>query len=97
MDKKMKADYRKPTAQFIGRSRTSEKLYNLERKVEGPLRAAARELGNLLGFKPDQLWTHAMPEALLNILDSSDAQAALLAAQVFIEKHGYTMTRTPKE
>lgn len=75
----------KPSGQRIGRDESTEKLYRLEDKRDAAFKAAALELGRLLGHNPGNYYTHTLPEALLAILEGHEPEAARIAAQAFLQ------------
>jgi hypothetical protein len=79
-----KPKYRKPTGIYIPRNEDTERLYELERKRNDAFQAAAEELQKVCSF--EHFWQEAVPEAMLNILEGWDHNAAILGAIAYLEK-----------
>lgn len=92
----MHANYRKPTGQRIERSAKSKRLYQLEEERNQKLSAAAKVQGEILGFTPEQFYTHSLPEQLLSTLNSYDKTASELAAVALLEARDYKVTAPAK-
>lgn len=75
--------HQKPTGRYIGGA--AQKLYKLEARRNQLLEDCAKEQGRILGHDPKQFWTHSVPEMLLSVLTSWERDAAILAAQAFLE------------
>lgn len=79
--------YKKPVGAHIARSR-APRLYRIEHMRDVDLKENARAIGEVLGFTEEQYWTHSLPEALLNTLDTTEIGAAVVAAIAFLEMKG---------
>lgn len=77
-------EYRRPHGPYLYRTETTEFLYDLERKRDQAFEAAAKELGKVLEL--EEFWYEALPEAILSFLEGWDSSAAVLAAEVYLEK-----------
>lgn len=82
------AGYVMPTAPFITRGRTTEKLYKLEEKTADAIRAGAKELATVLEIPEAMYWRQTLPEALMTILGSYDQEASIMAAVGFLRTQG---------
>ena len=82
--------YRKPTNPFVGQQ--EKKLYQLEERRNASLRAAAEELGKVLGLT--EYWTEMLPEAIYALLDQHDHSAGEIACIAFLEKRGFAVTKS---
>lgn len=84
------AGYRMPDGPWIGQSKHTKKLYELEQKRSDAVLLAARELGRVLAMPTDgnDFWRLTMPEALHSVLDSFDPNAAILAAVTLLRRRG---------
>jgi hypothetical protein len=76
--------YRRPEGPYIYRTEATEFLYSLERKRDDAFEGAAKELGKVLGL--DEFWYEVLPEAILSFLEAWDHNAAIPAAEVYLEK-----------
>jgi len=80
-------EYRKPFNPFVGRgSKQTELLYALEEKRDDAFRAAALQLGKVLGLT--DFWKEMLPEAIFSMLDHWDRAASKIAAVAFLERNG---------
>jgi hypothetical protein len=52
--------YRKPVFEYIA-AKSAPGLYDLEQDLQDGVEAVARELGAVLGFTTEQLFTHGYP------------------------------------
>lgn len=77
--------YRTPEARFIPRTKKTAELYRLEQVRNEAIMAAAVELQKVLGL--EDRFREAVPEALLNILESYDRKASYIAAATFIKRN----------
>ena len=84
--------YTKPTNPFIGKNDNTEILYRREEKRDEAFKAAARELGKVLGHEEKEFWTKTLPEAYFSLLDHWDRQAGEVACIAFLEKQGYVVS-----
>lgn len=89
--------YTKPSNIFIGLSATQ--LYNLERRRSAAIRACANEWARVIGVDKAEFWTRSIPQSLYETLEQYEIGAAVIAAEAFLERYGYTITRPtfPKE
>ena len=84
---KQVTEYRKPFNPFVGRgSKQTELLYKLEEERDNALRAAAVQLGKVLGLT--DFWKEMLPEAIFSLLDHWDREAGKIAATAFLERNG---------
>jgi hypothetical protein len=88
--------YRIPTFKRT-EARDAVKLYHAESRALKEIDAAARELGEILGFDKSEFWTHSLPEELATILESYDNGAAEAAAIAYLRKAGFTITKNEPE
>ena len=79
--------YRIPVNGHFGISTATARLYRLEERRDEAIEGAARELGKLWGNSEKNFWTDTMPQALYDILERFDTQAALAAAKAFVRNH----------
>lgn len=100
-------DYRKPGVARIVRDSGSRRLYRLEERRNEMVKQCAQEwlkvaptqfpyLEQLIknaGSDQEKLWRIAMPQALFDLLDAFDLEAAKVAAEAFLKQHGYTVTK----
>lgn len=84
--------YQTPLNPYIWRGPKTERLYELEEEAHNATRAAAKELGKVLGYSDAAFWTHSLPEALRSQLEGWDTAAAFLAAKSYLEGRGCTVT-----
>lgn len=89
--------YRKPTGVHITQKQSTRDLYVIEARAITAVKTAALKLGSVLGFEESQLYTHSLPEELLNVLDAFDCTAAELAAIALLESRGYSVKRPAEE
>ncbi|NUO17463.1 MAG: hypothetical protein HUU03_13600 [Planctomycetaceae bacterium] len=76
---------RYPRPRLVHISAGAKQLYALERKATDAVKAAAVEQGKLLGFDPEkQLYSHCIPHALLQVLDSFEPECGVRAAEAFL-------------
>jgi hypothetical protein len=85
------AGYVKPTPVFIGRGKTTERLYKLEEAYHETFRKATEELASVLGIPKELYWKKALPQALLTLLESYDPKASVLACISYLESKGYAV------
>lgn len=88
------ADYHEPNIYMrIGRYAETEKLYRLEEQEHKLVKACAEEAAKFHQYDlPNEFWTHALPQALYDLLESFDHKASIVAARTFLAKEGYTVT-----
>ncbi|MCI0391000.1 MAG: hypothetical protein MOB07_19825 [Acidobacteria bacterium] len=87
--------YRKPTFTPIA-SKDAPALYRAEEKEIEAVEIVARNLCAHLGFTLDQTYTHALPEALANLLEAFDNNASILAATAYLETKGFRIVESEK-
>jgi hypothetical protein len=80
--------YRKPTMEFFS-ERDAPQLRKLREALDEAVENTAKELSRLMGFTRQELYTHAVPEALASLLDSCDEDASILAAMAYLESRGF--------
>jgi hypothetical protein len=87
--------YRKPRRNFIGRSKATEKLYRLEEKRSEIIKLCVEEYMKVTTSDSDPMafWAIGMPQGLFDVLEAFDTEAAKLAAQSFLEMHGYNVEK----
>lgn len=85
--------YTKPTPCFIGDSAGSRKLYAAEAKRSVLIGQCAAEWSKIMGVDKAEYWKRAIPQALYDIFDGYEMGAAVVAAEAFLERYGYTITR----
>lgn len=68
-----------------------KRLYSAEKRLSEWLQTAAKELGAVLGHKPDEFWDKSMPSAILAMLSNSQKDAATAAAVAFCQEQGLTV------
>lgn len=71
------------------RREEARKLYELEEARDAAIKAAAKELQHFIAQRDGRdvsFWGEAMPEALLNILDSFVRDASINAAIAFLTR-----------
>jgi polysaccharide pyruvyl transferase WcaK-like protein len=102
-------EYRIPGKMRIARDQNSRRLYRLEERRNDVIKQCAIEwikvaseqfpyIEQMIERCPDdlqKLYKVAMPQQLLDILDSYDLQAAKLAAESFLKLQGYTVSAPP--
>jgi hypothetical protein len=86
--------YRKPTMEHLDQQE-APRLFELEERLHECVHNVASELSRIHGFNREERFTHAVPQALASLLDSSDMAAAILAATVYLECQGFKVD--PKE
>lgn len=82
-----------PTIPYIGQCKATEKLYKLEEKRSAAIKAAALELGKVLGHTPEEFWSRTMPETIASILDTYTTSLSVPAAAAYLKRYGFTVTR----
>lgn len=87
-----KDGYVLPIGPAIGRSSTTEDLYDAEEKVVQSIHEAAEEFQKLWDENKG-FYEECIPEVLLQMLESFDNKASELAAISFLLKHGYEIVR----
>lgn len=85
--------FRWPDDSRIDRTRASERLYKREHERTKAIEAAARELAAFRKHDRKDFWTVTMVEELHTILDTYEKGAALVAAEAYLTRAGYTITR----
>jgi hypothetical protein len=86
--------YRRPFNSFIGHGESTETLYKLEDQRDDAFRAAAVQLGAVLGLT--DFWHEMLPEAIFSMLDHWDRAAVHVACVAYLERHGYAVTEVSK-
>jgi hypothetical protein len=81
-----------PSPVRIGRSDETEELYRLEAERNRAINAVADERGKLANHSKDGRWTHTMPQALLDVLESYDTTVAVAAAVGFLRGIGFQVS-----
>lgn len=89
-------DYIKPRLIRIERWEKTEKLYKLEAILHKALDASVREWLKVNRLTEKDFWTIGIPQGLYDLLHGYDQSASKLAAEAFLEFHGYIVTK-PKE
>lgn len=84
-------ELKKPVGPYIS-SASAKKLYQLEEQRDQYIEACAEELMKVLNLS--NMWDEAIPEALLAVLESHGKAQAVAAASAFLEKNGYTVTKS---
>jgi len=86
-------EYRKPDGKYFVPSRGNEELYNAEAQRSQVIRLCASLLSDIREWDDRQHWTHAVPQALFDTLESFEQGASECAASAFLEARGYTVTK----
>jgi hypothetical protein len=80
-----------PTPHFIPQTKATKKLYAAEEKRTEAIKTAAEERAAL---SPGcNFWDDAVPQALYDALDSFGAPYGLLAAEAYLQVHGWKIER----
>ena len=76
----------------IGQSDETERLYQLEEKRAKAIQVAAKELAVVLEHGPEEFWQRTMSQALFDMLETTQKEAALAAAVGFLRSWGMTVS-----
>lgn len=93
--REMEKGYVKPESVYVPSQRETAKLYDLETKLHEAVRACAEEWLRLdeRDLVKD-FYKVGVPQTLFDLLLGYDRNAAHLAAIAYLEKEGYTVTRS---
>lgn len=91
----MNKEVEKPSMLRIPRGTKTERLYRAEERRSRAIQDAAHELSAVLGhdIQSGDFWRRTMPQALFDVLESSDSNASIAAAQAYLERHGFVVTK----
>jgi hypothetical protein len=80
-----------PSPIFIGES--AKKLYAAEERRTKAIGDCAKEWADVVGVDRKEYWTRSIPQVLFDTLHNYETGAALLAAEEFLKRCGYSVTR----
>lgn len=83
----------KPAAMFIGQSKASAKLYQLEESRGKIIGQCAVEWSKFFDVDKSEYWSRAIPQALFDTLDGHSTSAGMIAAEAYLERYGYKVER----
>jgi hypothetical protein len=80
--------YRKPHPIPFNKE-TFEKMEAISLDLFEKLHNWCSALSKIEGYQREERFTHVMPQALLLLLEKNDEGASIIAAQTFLEAHGF--------
>ncbi len=83
--------YIKPRSVWIGQE--ARALYAAEERRRKAIGACATEWAKVTDTPKTQYWKQSIPQVLFDTLNTYETGAALIAAEAFLEHHGYVITR----
>jgi hypothetical protein len=75
----------RPGRAFVPNGPKTKRLYMLEEARSEAIAKAAREYARVMGHDERDYWVRTMPQALFDLLDSFDVDAAHAAAEAFLD------------
>lgn len=89
--------YTKPQCLFVsGDGGEGKKLYELERKRNELLAECAKQWAKIADVDKKKYWTRSVPQALHDTLESYQTECGIIAAEAFLERHGWVVSRPEK-
>jgi len=77
--------------------RDGKKLYNLEQKRSAIIEECAKTWAKIAEVEDKEFWFRSLPQALHDTLENYQTQCGIIAAEAFLKRHGWTVTRPEKE
>jgi len=91
-------NYTSPECYFVsGDGAAGEKLYDLERKRNEIIHACAKQWAKIAKVSDKEHWTRCIPQALHDTLESYQTECGIIAAEAYLRRHGWTVTRPEKQ
>lgn len=89
--------YTPPECYFVsGDSGDGAKLYELENKRSDVIKACAETWAKIAEVSKKEYWTRSLPQALHDTLEAYQIECGIIAAEAFLKRHGWTVTRPEK-
>ena len=89
--------YTQPQSFYVsGDGKEGKKLYDLERKRNEIVGECAKQWAVLAEVDQKEYWFRSLPQALHDTLESYQTECGIVAAEAFLERHGWTVTRPAK-
>jgi hypothetical protein len=90
--------YTRPECYFVsGDGGAGEKLYDLERRRNDIIHDCARQWMKIAKISDKEHWFRGVPQALHDTLESYQTECGIMAAEAFLLRHGWTVTRPEKQ
>lgn len=87
----------KPHSIHIADNPRTKKLYGLERRRDAMIDLCAKEWSEVLLVPTKEFWAKAVPQALLDTLNSWGKSYSTAAAEVYLTEQGYRVIPPPEE
>lgn len=89
--------YKLPQCFYVcGDSGAGKKLYELEEKRSQIIKACAEKWAEIAEVDKKEYWFCSLPQVLHDTLESYQTECGIIAAEAFLLRHGWTVTRPEK-
>jgi hypothetical protein len=86
--------YTEPQAFFVsGDGKLGSKLYALEERRSKLIHEIGHLWSEIAEVDRKEHWTRAVPQVLHDTLESYQTECGIVAAEAFLKRHGWTVTR----
>ncbi len=86
-----------PHSIYVGEGERTKKLYSLERRRNSIIHKCAEEWSKVLEVPKSNFWEIAVPQALLDTLNSWGNSYSTAAAEVYLTEQGYRVIPPPED
>lgn len=92
------SEYVEPQSLFVsGESREGRKLYALETMRSEIIEKCAQQWARIADVDKSEYWTRSIPQMLHDTLEAYQTECGIIAAEAFLKRHGWTVTRPTAE
>ena len=86
--------YTAPQSFFVAEEgKLGRKLYDLERKRSVLIEQIAAVWSEIAEVDKSEYWTRSLPQALHDTLENYQTECGIVAAEAFLKRHGWIVTR----